>query len=69
MGRPVPDPSLSDRPRLTEFGFGDYVFLSMAQFTSTVLVLLVLQRCRRVEIPLLSRSILADVSPVALMFL
>ena len=41
----------------------------MAQFASTVLVLLVLQRCRRVEIPLLSRSILADVSPVALMFL
>jgi solute carrier family 35 protein len=54
---------------LSEYEFGDFIFLSLSQFLSTVLVLLVLNAMRRVEVPAPSFTIFREIAPVAVMFM
>lgn len=54
---------------LSEYKFGDFVFVSLSQFVATVLALLVLHALRKVEIPMLTRGIFIEIAPVAGMFM
>ena len=54
---------------LSEYKFGDYIFLSLSQFISTVTILFVLHVLRRIEIPTLTYAIFLEISPVAGMFM
>lgn len=54
---------------LSEYGFSDFMFVSLSQFVSTVLVLLLLHALRRVEIQPLTLPMFIEISPVAALFM